>query len=209
MIAALCTLASASFASSWSINGFADTDAARTGIAELLASGSIPVGLDSDASGAVYVLSVGSQVIPAGFDLVEYAIDDRTPDLVETTIREGWVPFGIGRTAQTMTLLWLDMPMVVTDWRITESQVNVNARAATINRYAEEGFSLWDVSASGDTMTYLFLKFEEPAYRQVTVAPFFRSLADIADEIDDIARQGWLPNGLAVNEEFIFVVLMQ
>ena len=196
-------------AAEWNVTGYANTESAQKGLEQLIEQGEMPVGFDIDPEGTNFVLSVSSDLRAGGVEIVRYEVEDALGGYIQYTIEQGWMPFGLARTGQVMSILWVEIPLEVEEWRLAESALDINARAATINQFAEEGYSLWDVSAESDRMTYLFLKFPEPAYNQVSITPFFRRSETLADEINTITNQGWLPNGLAVNEQFLFFVVMQ
>jgi hypothetical protein len=175
-------------------------------VTSLVADGYIPTGFEVEPGQTLGMLLVDRGEFEIdGWVINEYADFSVFEREFTAAISSGYVPMDISRFGNSISVLWVETDQIQIDgWRIHSTANTVDSRAAAINQFQEQGFSLWGFSAFRDQAWFLFLN--SPQSNMFGVVSAFPKIDEaLRDGILQANTNGFLPNGLGISGDSFFV----
>jgi hypothetical protein len=180
-------------------------EAAEEEVSGYIEEGYIPVGFEVEPGKSLSILLVRSGGVPIdGWVMTDYENWDELEARVSGTIQHGFVPMDISRAGEGIAILWVKTPMAITSWRLHREASSAANQESVIRRFGDQGFSLWGVSETDNEFWFLFLKLADQK-QEGAIAFMENDLTVFRDALESSREEGWLPNGLALNDESFYV----
>ena len=125
-------------------------------------------------------------------------------------LEAGYVPMGIARHADGVTLLLVRTEIPVLDWGLVTTPFNLQSISIEIQRRENQGFSAWAISNHGDQAWLLFLREAEAAPdRRISVQSYVFDADNYIPGIDSATSNLLFPWGITTTEEEFLVLYTQ
>lgn len=186
-----------------------ELDGAASDISGIIEEGFMPVGLEIEPSSETTLLFVqAGDAEVQGWAITDYLDWNQLEAEITATIRQGFVPMDISRYGDALGVLWVRMDLPIAGWRIHAAENTAAERADTLNRFQEQGFSLWGVSLYQDLLWYLFIRRDENQTAGA-ISLYGKDLNEVRGGIVTSGESGWLPSGIAVTEQNVLLSYMR
>lgn len=173
----------------------------------LIEEGFVPVGLEVDADGSATMLLLrdAAQEIET-WHIRSYTDPDTMENEISAAIQLGWTPMDISRVAAGLVVLFVERGEQVDSWRLHTEPDSADHRTASIQSFADQGFSLAGFSTSEGRAWMLFLRegsADEPAIG--TISAYDKNTTDLRDGLAQAIAFGWIPIALGASESSLLV----
>ena len=191
----------------WHIVFFAEVNSSVVSeITQVVEAGYLPVGFEIRPGGGLVMLLVrGAMDELKGWQIAEYTDWNTLEAEITGAIQRGYIPMGISRYGDALSVLWVEAEMELAGWRIATCEDTLTERSRTINNLQAQGFTLWGMSVHEELVWMLFLNRTNREQRVGTISVFSSVATEFQSGVAEAYNQGWRPNGLGTTEDALYV----
>ena len=178
-------------------------------VTSMVEAGYVPAGYEYEPGESLGILLIDRGPFElAGWVINEYADFSTIEQEITAAINSGYVPMDLSRFEDSISILWIESTsLTVNSWRIHSTANTVDSRAAAINSFQDQGFSLWGISTHEDQAWFLFLNVEESDTFGI-ISGFPKVDQEVQDGLLQTNARGYLPNGLAIDpDRYLFSLI--
>ena len=188
-----------------------DGEVAAEAISATVQSGFAPVGLEITVGESIVVLyaQADEQSVPNAWLLHEFDSINTLEEEMNGLLDNGWIPMDLSFSDGRVFAMFVDVGPEISGWRIhTELLSDTGQVEATIQRFQEDGLSLWGLSFDADRLWYLFLReTARSTPRGLNIQSYRNDVNEIQSGLTDQLNVGWLPWGLFIeNDQAVTIV---
>lgn len=177
-------------------------------ISDELRRGYLPVGFEADPD--ISLLLIRDDTIPfTRWQIYEFTDPSEMEAEMNGFLVSGWLPMDISRTENGIAVLLIETERTINGWRIVTSQASDDALSETIEDLQQEGLSVWGASLDGDGIWLLAVRELDGVTRAVQYANYRDEPDRIRLAINESIGAGWLPWGLSLAANRVFVTYIR
>lgn len=182
-----------------------DGELAAAAISETIERGFTPVGLEVTAGEAIVVLYAQADdgSTPGTWLLHEFDSINTLEDEMNALLDNGWTPMDLSFSNGRIFALLVDVGPELSGWRIhTEVLTRTAQVEETIQRFQNDGLSLWGISFDANRIWYLFLReSDREVPRGLSIQSYRNDVNEIQTGLTNQLNVGWLPWGMFIEDD--------
>jgi hypothetical protein len=111
----------------------------------------------------------------------------------------------MSKTADGIYMLYTNADIEVDGWRIAQGDVFKEPVENILPDFAQRGFYSWDISLDSDKVWYLLLSGPDMNFQNTAIDVYPFDEQALKKNVTEKTTKGWVPSGLMMEEDKIYI----